>query len=293
LNRIELEQALSTILDTLGEYLGDLILVGGWVPYLHLTYGEAVTPGARTSLTAEADIVVPATLELHERRPISEALEESGFRPLDDSRVVWVRDPERGERIEFLQPHEGTARSRGTARPIRGQPGIRALVLEYLWVLERFTCTVEVPASDMGNVPTLVRVPRLGAFMLNKANTFSLRGGQDGALKAGKDLVYLRDIMAAGDGAIAVVDSDFQAMLADDDGQIRSLFQRGDYHIEHVSGRFIEPGAELLAERDGMSFTAARANLEGHLMDLRDVLAQGAKLTHPRDLGQEQRDAKH
>ena len=83
MNRTELEQALWTILDTLREFLGDLILVGGWVPYLHLTYGEAVTPGARMSLTADADIVVPTTLELHERRPISEALEESGFRPLD------------------------------------------------------------------------------------------------------------------------------------------------------------------------------------------------------------------
>ncbi len=290
MNRTELEQALRTILDTLAEYLGDLILVGGWVPYLHLTYGEALTPGARTSLTADADIVVPTTLEFDERRPISEALQESGFRPLGDSRVVWVREPERGETIEFLQPHEGTARSRGTARSIQGQPGIRVLLLEHLWVLERFTCTVEVPASDMGSAPAPVRVPTLGAFILNKANTFSLRGGPDSDLKAGKDLVYLRDILAAGDDAITIVERDLAAMLAEDDVQVESLFHRGDYHIQHVSGRFIEPGAELLAERDGMSLAHARADLEGHLMDLRDVLVQSGNVTDAQDPGQERPD---
>jgi hypothetical protein len=134
-------------------------------------------------------------------------------------------------------------------------------------------------------------VPTLGAFILNKANTFSLRGGPDGDLKAGKDLVYQRDIVAAGESVITAVQRDFATMLAADHNvRTRDLFRRGDYHLRHVSGRFIEPGAEHLAERDGLSLARARADLEGHLADLRDLLTQDVDRTRSEDLGRDRVD---
>lgn len=60
MNRPDLERALWSILDLLREYAGDLVLVGGWVPYLHLTYGNASGSSVRTSWTGEADLVVPS-----------------------------------------------------------------------------------------------------------------------------------------------------------------------------------------------------------------------------------------
>lgn len=57
MSRAELERALRAVLDTLREYLGDLVLIGGWVPYLHFTYGDVATPDAAVSLTAEGDLM--------------------------------------------------------------------------------------------------------------------------------------------------------------------------------------------------------------------------------------------
>ena len=50
-NRSEMEAALWSILDALRGYAEDMLLIGGWVPYLHLAYGRAAEKGARTSLT--------------------------------------------------------------------------------------------------------------------------------------------------------------------------------------------------------------------------------------------------
>ena len=44
-NRSEMEAALWSILDALRAYAADVLLIGGWVPYLHLTYGRAVRGG--------------------------------------------------------------------------------------------------------------------------------------------------------------------------------------------------------------------------------------------------------
>jgi hypothetical protein len=81
-NRTELEAALWSILDALRPYAEDMLLIGGWAPYLHLTYGRAAEEGARTSLTAEADLVVPGRLPRGERPPVAEILEGAGYHRL-------------------------------------------------------------------------------------------------------------------------------------------------------------------------------------------------------------------
>lgn len=96
MSRSELEAALLRVLQTLVEYRGALVLVGGWVPYLHLRYGRAAVPAPRTSLTAEADLLVPTGLERGPRRPIAEILREAGFEPRGTNGVVWARKPEQG-----------------------------------------------------------------------------------------------------------------------------------------------------------------------------------------------------
>jgi len=211
-NRTELEAALGTILETLGAYLEDLVLVGGWVPYLHLAYGRAAVEGARTSLTGEADLVFPAALARRERLPIAEILETAGFRPIGGSGVVWGRDVERGEKIEFLRTHHGPLLRSGSPIEVEDQPRVRALSLERLWIQEAFTEEILIPAPGEGSRHLSVRVPLLAAFALNKANTFDLRGGADREVKAGKDLLYLRDIMAAGEEAHAVLEEDLGRM---------------------------------------------------------------------------------
>ena len=77
-NRAELEAALWSILDALRGCAEELLLVGGWVPYLHLTHGRAAERGARTSLTAEADLVVPRKLPPGDRPSVADVQSPRG-----------------------------------------------------------------------------------------------------------------------------------------------------------------------------------------------------------------------
>lgn len=188
MSRAELEHALWVVLDTLREYADELVLIGGWVPYLHFTYGDVASPEATVSLTAEADLLVPANLPAEGRKAIAEILEEAAFNPVGETGIVWGRDVQGGERIEFLLAHRGPALRAGRPIPIAQQPGLRALPLDHLWVLEASTGVILFPSPDGQGPPVGIRVPSITAFVLNKANTFNLRGGRDGEVKSGKDL---------------------------------------------------------------------------------------------------------
>jgi hypothetical protein len=272
-NRAELEAALWSILDALRGYAEELLLVGGWVPHLHLTYGRAAERGARTSLTAEADLVVPRKLPPGDRPSVADILEGAGYHRLPTAAAVWEKAPAHGERIEFFQIHRGPALRRSTIRPVEEQPGLQALSLDHLWILEAFTDFIFVPAPDAAGRPAPARIPSLGAFALNKANTFSLRGGEDGPAKSAKDLLYLRDIMAAGERARTTVEADLDVMLGSAKSRrVRHYIRRGVVHLRNVAPKFHAPTAEILSERDGADSAAARADVQGHLTDLVELL---------------------
>lgn len=267
------EDALWAIIRTLADYTDDLILVGGWVPYLHLTYGRPEGRGGQTSLTTEADLVLPQRLSPGNRRPIRNVLEEAGFRPLGETGVIWAREEGQGETIEFLQQHRGPAQSRGTPAPVEEQPGIQALSLDHLWVLAAFTENLVVPESAPEGQSTTLCLPTLGAFTLNKANTFNLRGGRDREVKAGKDLLYLRDILAAGRLAEQVVLTDFDQMQTSGyRDRVTWYMRRAVNHLEMAAERFYPEAGNMLSERSGMSQVDAVADVEGHLADLEEIL---------------------
>jgi hypothetical protein len=120
-------------------YANDLVLIGGWVPYLQMKYGRASVSVVETSLTTEADLVVDSVLPRAGRSTIVELLEQVGFRPLGETGVVWARDPAFGETIEFFVAHRGQARSIGEPTAIHEQPGLHALSLDHLRIVGRFT----------------------------------------------------------------------------------------------------------------------------------------------------------
>lgn len=273
MNRSELELALRAILVTLRDYLSELVLIGGWVPYLHFRYGTAASDESRTSLTADADLLIPEGMSRKARPAISEILRQADFSPLGSSHVVWVRNPERGEKVEFLQQVRGPAHARGKVASVAEQPGLRALSLDHVWILERFTEVLRIPRLDDEPDSLRIRVPTLAAFVLNKTNTFNLRAGSDSASKAGKDLLYLRDVMAAGDPAVASVKNSLRSMLGGDDGdRIARYLARALVHLNRVSQKFHSSAAKILAERDGVDYASAQADVEGHLTDLVEFL---------------------
>lgn len=275
-DRSELEGAVVRVLQILHDYMDALILVGGWVPHLHLRSGRAAVSAPRTSLTSEADLLIPGDLRRGHRRPIVEILREAGFEPRGETGVIWAREPSKGgEVIEFLSPLHGPARNRGQPTSLADQPDLRVLSLDHLHVLEEFTETLSIPVSTEDE-QLVVRVPTLGAFVVNKANTFHLRGGPDAEMKAAKDLLYLRDIVAAGTRAEAVLEDDLEDIAASG-GRSYAAVRRAAYHLRRVAPRYFESVAEILSERDGVEFAAAGGDVEGYLTDVAESVAGWAE----------------
>lgn len=134
------------------------------------------------------------------------------------------------------------------------------------------------PAAEAAPAPA--RIPLLGAYVLNKANTFNLRGGPDGREKAGKDLLYLRDIMATGEEAEAVIMEDLNAMWESDHSeQVDRDLRRALTHLEMVAPRYHPEAARILATRESLDPAAANADVEGHMFDLIETLRNTASTT--------------
>jgi hypothetical protein len=211
----DLERTLRHILIELRPYQSELILIGGWVPYLYRHYGGLGASNDPDTLTFELDMLVPRPLPAEGRPLLAEVLRNSEFRPDGGSpAAVWVRNLEAGEKIEFLTPHRGTAHGQGRVVPVPEQPGLGAIPLVELDVLSRHTRILSLPPR-VGSPSVQVQVPTLGAYVVNKALTFLRRrapAGEPGVPKLAKDLLYLRDLAAAGDIVITAMTQDLHAI---------------------------------------------------------------------------------
>jgi hypothetical protein len=210
-----LERALQRILWDLRGYLVDLVIIGGWVPYLYRQYGPVPWTG-RLALTAEVDVLIGQTLAPGDRPPLTEILTASGFRPgtTTGTSAVWMNDPARGEKVEFMVPHTGPFNDLQTVVPIRYQHGLGGIALRALHVMQWHTRPLILPALPPDGMPSLVevRVPTLGAYVVNKSVTVLHRNATIASDKRAKDLVYLRDLMAAGPPVVTMIADDLRAM---------------------------------------------------------------------------------
>jgi hypothetical protein len=160
--RQTLEHSLQRILWELRPYLNDIVVIGGWVPYLYQRYGSFPAWRGRLALTAEVDILVSREVPPGDRPLIPVILESAGFEPVyaTSSAAVWANEPERGEKVEFLVPHTGTYRELGSVVPVRAQRGMGAISLTTLEVLQRHTSTLRVIARAPRQDETVVDVRR-------------------------------------------------------------------------------------------------------------------------------------
>jgi hypothetical protein len=282
----QFESGLRRVLWELKPYLPELVVIGGWVPHLYRRYGGFTEWKSALSRTGEVDVLVTRAIDAAGRPSIPAILEAAGFRPVGDSgpAAVWAKDPARGEMIEFLVPHVGTAKQLGGVQPLPSQPGLGALSLTDLTLLQAHTTTLDVPVTVAVAPPrTLaVRVPTLGAYAVTKAATFPKRSPIAGAAgvvtsnpKRAKDVLYLRDLMAAGDEVVARIEEDAQRIRRSSKPD-REYVHYAANNLSLLFGR--EPTADvkavtaMLAERDGVSVADATADVIGHLTDLREVL---------------------
>lgn len=297
--RAVLERALGRVLWELRPYLTNLVVIGGWVPYLYQQYGPFPAwraGGALLSLTAEVDVLVTRELPPGDRPPVAAILRAAGFEPGSAAApaAVWANDPARGEKIEFLVPHTGTIRDLGRVVAIGAQRDVGAIALTTLDIMQRHAATLPVPAvaPDGARQLVTVRLPRLGAYVLNKAVTFLRRQPVSGIAanpKQAKDLLYLRDVMHGGPEVADTVERDIAEILTTD-VSVQGIVDTGASSLDGAVRSAAAPTVARLAEVAAMLTEreptwergAAVANVTGHLTDLRDILVAFRSPDSPR-----------
>lgn len=284
----QFEQALRRVLWELREYLADVVVIGGWVPYLYKRYGGFPDWQSEVSRTADVDVLVQLSLIAGYRPTLADLLVNAGFKPQEGfgEAAIWFRNDASGEVLEFLVPHAGTAKQLGKITPLREHAGVGAISLSDLEVLQEQTQELRIPVTLAGGQVEylLVRVPRLGAFLCNKAATFHKRrqrlvaGSQGGSVpntKRAKDLLYIRDLMAAGPEVVNRIRQDLEEIRQSPAGRMKV-----DYAAGHVllllkgsDQALLEEAAAMLAERDGLEIEEAVADTKGYLADSHALLS--------------------
>lgn len=276
------EAVLRRVLVALGPYREDLILIGGWVPYLYQRFGGFPEWQMEIARTVELDLVVPSQLATARRPPLAKVLGDAGFSPISGTEgAIWVRDGVDDEMIEFFTAHQGTARQIGRPRSISGQAAIAAISLTQLPLLTEETRTLAI-GGNMGNASLTVRVPTLGGYLLNKALTFveRLSASDDGVLKAAKDIVYMRDVMAGGENVRAQVRSDINLLVKRNKARlilVKTARQRVQQLTVSTSREFDVAVSQLAIQHRFGSESEARADLLGHIELLSDLLGEIGK----------------
>jgi hypothetical protein len=120
-----------------------------------------------------------------------------------------------------------------------------------------------------------VNVPRLGAYAIVKANTYVKRMAlSKGANpKRAKDVLYLRDLMAAGEEVKVRIQDDMRVMIRGK-RQAHSYVAAARNRLEPMTRTTpeLDTAAQMLAERDGVSRDAALADIKGHMADMVDLI---------------------
>lgn len=178
------------VLKALEPRLGEVVIVGGWAWYLYRKYLTA-SPGLPGEFTLDVDVALPRPLPAG--RGLDRLLKDAAFEEEmsgDDSppvtRYAWPSREAPEAVIDFLTPVRGAG-----AEATLKTGGVVAQQLWKLDVLLEDPLVLEISEkSDAEAFLGLVRVPRVGAFLLQKAQTLAKRrrGKRD------KDLFYIFDL---------------------------------------------------------------------------------------------------
>jgi hypothetical protein len=185
-------QQFARVVIALQPYVEDLVFVGGWVHALYLA--EANDGGAVQ--TEDIDVTLPAALRMGDRAPLLDLAGAAGFErdpisDMDDVATWMVYRSADGLTIPIDFLTEGDPRAPVTilGQPgllAQGYPGQRMLLESWRWI------AVASTLHPLLNPARRIRVPTLGAYVIQKAMSSAMRGQK---WKAAKDLVYIVEIL--------------------------------------------------------------------------------------------------
>ena len=181
--------SLFRVLKVLSPYLDEIVVVGGWVPFLYDRYGQMPSPHPLPR-TIDVDVVVPRHVEEHGRPTIDDLLSSAGYKARVSASEVPVVKYELVSpvtEIEFLTPEIG----RPGKAALAVQRGLTAQALRYLQILLEKTRKIEIRDTTGGlDIDLAVKVPSPGAFVFQKGLTLS-RSSHRSPDKISKDLYYI------------------------------------------------------------------------------------------------------
>jgi len=184
-------------LAVLRPYLPQIVIGGGWAPFLYYRYlakNREHTP----VLTRDIDFMVGHQIPIVGPQTIDEILTKeakltTAFKNLDNPAVIHYEGTIDGVEveIEFLTDQTGSQEE----RVLIVQKGLHAEALRYVSIIVENTLLLEIDNAEsaQGDGPLIVQVPKPAAYIFQKGLSFPARRDKQ---KASKDLYYIFDILA-------------------------------------------------------------------------------------------------
>ena len=269
------------ILRELRDHLPDLVVIGGWVPELHRRLGDTGEWAVKPLATTEVDILIGGP-DASQNRPrlLAEALTEAGFSPIGEKSpsAIWERDTSVGERVEFFLDHTGPWGNLSTVEALEPGGRLGGLLLSDLGVLRDHAVELPVPMrnADGGRILVTVRVPELGAFLVQKGATFRRRSDH---AKMAKDLHYIVDVMQSGEARIEELERQIATYCAVG-GAAGELARQAKNHVglivnEQATTALRQRLAQSLSVRHHITHEEGDAKAKGFLADFLGLIPAG------------------
>ena len=181
-------------LTVLRPYLPQIVIGGGWAPFLYYRYlakNREHTP----VLTRDIDLMVGHQVPIVGSQTIDEILTKeakltTAFKNLDNPAVIHYEGTIDGVEveIEFLTDQTGSQEE----RVLIVQKGLHAEALGYVSIIVENTLLLEIDAAEsaQGKGSLVVQVPKPAAYIFQKGLSFPARRDKQ---KASKDLYYIFD----------------------------------------------------------------------------------------------------
>jgi len=225
-------------LAVLRPYLPQIVIGGGWAPFLYYRYlakNREHTP----VLTRDIDFMVGHQVPIVGPQTIDELLTKeakltTAFKNLDNPAVIHYEGTIDGVEveIEFLTNQSGSQEE----KVLIVQKGLHAEALRYVSIIVENTLLLEIDNAEsaQGDGPLIVQVPKPAAYIFQKGLSFPARRDKQ---KASKDLYYIFDILAKIPDEYIFEGGDFEVLA----GKHTAWFNQ---FISNLSSQFESADAE-------------------------------------------------
>jgi hypothetical protein len=229
----------------LGDYLQDVVLVGGWVPHLYRALWPAESP-VEPRRTFDLDAAVGGRLRVRHASRLDAVLARRGYEcRLGGASGPGVQTYESTARsdllpIEFLAPLTGPSEE----VTVEIQEGVRARALRYLNILLDNTMEVRLsaPAPDAPEGQLTVCIPTPGAYVFHRGLIERGSGGRG----RGKDLYYIFETWASLPHQQGLVVSQIRTLR---DRYAESWYRRFRSNLESLFASVASEGVFLVFEQ--------------------------------------------